>query len=93
MSKHTTIRTIKHTFTKWGRTVTGTEKRLYNKPWTCQACASEIPYEIDPYLFQIGENEYIRICHICQKKVLDHNIKNLARLIRICRLNIFDIKL
>lgn len=77
------LKNIKFSWTKWGRTNTGTEKR--DPVWFCQSCNQQQPDGIDPFLFKIGDNEYIRICHSCQNNKVTLEITTLTALIIVCR--------
>lgn len=87
------LKNVKYTWAKYGRYITGTENRVPNADWCCQACGEQQPYDIDPFLFQKEKNEYLRICSLCQRQVVVHAIINFDRLIRICRHRILTDKI
>lgn len=82
---------IKHSWSKWGRTQTGLEKR--EPKWACQACGEIQPEVIEPFLFKFANNEYLRICWKCQWRVLERHIKKPIRLLKLCRVTFIPIKI
>ena len=82
---------IKHSWSKWGRTQTGLEKR--EPEWSCQACGEKQPESIEPFLFKFANNEYLRICWECQWKVLIRHIRKPIRLLKLCRVTFIPVKI
>lgn len=62
--------------------------------WTCQACGSQIPKIIPPFMFPVDNSyrEFLRICANCQHQVLIYRINKMIELFDKCRKpkSIFD---
>lgn len=49
--------------------------------WTCQACAKERPADIPCFMYEIFQEEYIKICTFCYKIQHDEHILDVNVLI------------
>lgn len=63
----------------------GYEVRNESHPWNCQACGSEQPAQLTPYLFPFMEMELLRICSPCQNLVHTLKIKEYKTLRKLVR--------
>jgi hypothetical protein len=55
-------------WTKYGGALYTIYPNQWDRPeveWICQSCAKEQPKELNPYLFEYPEKEYIRVCSPC----------------------------
>jgi len=55
--------------------------------WTCQACGSQIPKLIPPFMFPIDGDyrDFLRICANCQHNVIMYKVKQMFELFERCR--------
>lgn len=76
-------------WTKYGGAVYGLVKERIEEEWTCQTCANDIPAEIKPFLFEMTEGEFIRICPACTHKAsrmpYTVSVQQIIRVVRIRR--------
>ena len=52
-------------WTKWGGYIHGLVKETTNTPWYCQACGGENPPEFKPFLYEIYNGDFVRMCNSC----------------------------
>ncbi len=76
-------------WTKYGGAVHGLVKERIKGEWSCQMCAETMPMELKPFLFELYDRDYIRICNGCQhlvgKKKEATSILTFRRIIKIVR--------
>lgn len=52
-------------WSKYGGAVYGMVKEKIKGEWICQSCAQPQPEELKPFLYEIYEGDFIRICNLC----------------------------
>lgn len=72
-------------WTKYGGKNLGLVQEPKSAEWYCQACTQKQGSELPSYMFEFSENEFIRICTLCQAKKLMHQIKTLSALLELVR--------
>lgn len=73
-------------WTRYGGARNGYSVRNINEIWYCQACHAQQPASFPPYIFPFDELDVLRICLVCQNKVLNDNITNFEQLLSLIRL-------
>lgn len=72
-------------WSKWGGKNLGLVQEKKTNEWSCQTCGERQGSELPSYMFEFSENEFIRICSICQAKKLLNHIKTLQELVSLVR--------
>lgn len=52
-------------WSKYGGSVSGLVKERIEDTWFCQVCGDEVPKEFKPFMMEIFEGDFIRICNNC----------------------------
>lgn len=76
-------------WTKYGGANYGLVQADKTTEWSCQACGNKQGSELPSYMFEFSENEFIRICTLCQAKKLQNHIKDLNELLELVRKHLF----
>lgn len=72
-------------WTKYGGAIGGLLKERIQDTWFCQSCGEEIPAELKPFLFEMYPGDFIRICNVCESKVVQTKTINIRTVIKIVR--------
>lgn len=76
-------------WSKYGQPKYGLVKEAIDGEWCCQACGKTIPATLKPFLYEIFEDEYIRVCNVCMymsaKISKEQSFLIIRRVIRIMR--------
>jgi hypothetical protein len=75
-------------WTKYGGANYGLVQEDKTPEWYCQACREKQGSEMPSYMFEFSENEFIRICSLCQARKIFNHIKDLAELIAFVRVKL-----
>jgi len=70
-----------YSWSKYGGANFGLVQENKTEEWSCQACGESQLSELPAYMFEFSENEFMRICSICQAKKLINHIKTLDELL------------
>lgn len=81
--KRITPKNLARSWSKWGDIRLGLDK-LEDK-WFCQICAKEMPIEIEPFVHQLSDREFLRLCPSCYNKKLKLKVKTHETLIVLIR--------
>ena len=67
------INKAKYGWSKWGSNNNGLVDEEITEEWNCQACGEMQTDELPPFMYEVSDREYIRICSVCQNKtIIDH---------------------
>lgn len=55
-------------WSKYGDSVSGLVKEKIDRIWYCQKCGEKMPESLKPWLFEMSEGEYLRLCSLCIRK-------------------------
>lgn len=72
-------------WTKYGGTNLGLVQDGKTIEWSCQVCSDVQASDLPSYMFEFIENEFIRICSICQAEKIAHHVLTLQELIEATR--------
>jgi len=72
-------------WSKWGGANFGLVQENKTEEWSCQGCGSPQTSELPSYMFEFTDNEFIRICSVCQAIKLHYHIHSLDNLIEAVR--------
>ena len=75
-----------YSWSKYGGANLGLVQENITQEWACQACGDIQTSDLPAYMFEFVENEFIRICSICQSKKLEEHIKDFQELLRCVRI-------
>ena len=74
-------------WSKWGGANFGLVQENKTDEWSCQGCGVPQASELPSYMFEFLENEFMRICSVCQAIKLAKHIHTLDSLIQAVRAN------
>lgn len=72
-------------WTKYGGSKLGLVQENKTLEWSCQACGDLQTSELPSYMFEFIENEFIRICSVCQYKKITSHAQSLDELLQFVR--------
>ncbi len=74
-----------YAWSKWGGKLLGLVQENKTDEWACQACGEIQGSELPSYMFEFLNNEFIRICSVCQSVKHVNKINNFTMLLQIVR--------
>lgn len=82
---HETMTKKMYGWSKWGGVNLGLVQENKTDEWACQACSEMQTSELPSYMFEFIENEFIRICSICQALKTINHLETLTALLQAVR--------